>query len=247
MEILTSAFFLNLFTLTFLEIILGIDNLIFIALVVHKLPKEIRKPARVFGLSLALIIRVLMLMTLSFVMGLTEPLFELFTITFSWKDLLLVIGGLFLVGKSGHEIYHDTFYVAKADSHKEEKLVKRSLAAAIFQISIIDFVFSFDSVITAVGITQGVPHNIAIIVIAITISMIVMLLASEHVSKFINEYPSLKFIALAFIFMIGVILIADGLNIEINKGYLYFSLFFTLTVECLNIISQKRHSNENIM
>lgn len=249
MEFLTSDFLINLLTLTFLEIILGIDNLIFIALVVYKLPKNIRKSARIFGLSLALIIRVLMLMTLTFIMGLNDPLFEMFNMTFSWKDLLLVTGGLFLMLKSGHEIYHDTFYVEHPEKevNKEAKGIgQTSLAAAIFQISLVDFVFSFDSVITAIGITQGIPNNIVIIVIAITISMFVMLLASEHISKFINDYPSLKFIALSFIFMIGVILFADGLSVEIEKGYLYFALFFTLTVECLNIIAQKKRNNEEI-
>jgi predicted tellurium resistance membrane protein TerC len=242
MDFLTYDFFLNLFTLTFLEIILGIDNLIFIAIVVHKLPHKIRKNARIFGLSLALIIRVLMLMTLSFIMGLTKPVFTIIGHGFSWKDILLIVGGLFLIVKSGYEIYNDAFKDKPKESDGKIK-VKNSLASAIMQISLIDFVFSFDSVITAVGMTHNVPNNIAIIVIAIVISMIVMLLASEHVSSFLAKYSSLKIIALAFIFMIGVILCSDGFKLEISKGYLYFALFFTLAVESLNIIARKKHHN----
>jgi len=243
MEFLNYDFLLNVFTLTFLEIILGIDNLIFIAIVVQKLPANVRKEARIFGLSLALIIRILMLMTLSFVMGLTSKLFTLYGTDFSWKDLLLIAGGLFLIGKSSCEIYQDTFKkMSEEEDSKGTKIKpKNSLVAAIFQISLIDFVFSFDSIITAIGITNNIPNNIAIIIIAIVISMVVMLLASEHISNFLSKYASLKIIALAFIFMIGVILCADGLSIHIEKGYLYFALFFTLAVESLNIISRKKH------
>lgn len=244
MEFLNYDFLLNVFTLTFLEIILGIDNLIFIAIVVNKLPANVRKQARIFGLSLALIIRILMLLTLSFVMGLTSTLFTLYGTDFSWKDLLLIAGGLFLIGKSGCEIYQDVFKQPdkEEDGVKEIKIKPRnSFIAAIFQIILIDFVFSFDSIITAIGITNNIPNNIAIIIIAIVISMIVMLLASEHISNFLAKYASLKIIALAFIFMIGVILCADGLSMHIQKGYLYFALFFTLAVEILNIVSRKKH------
>ncbi|MBU6339233.1 MAG: TerC family protein [Rickettsiales bacterium] len=242
MDFLTYSFFLNLLTLTFLEIILGIDNLIFIAIVVHKLPSHIRKKARVFGLSLAMVIRILMLMTLSFIMSLTKPVFILMAHDFSWKDVLLIVGGLFLIGKSGYEIYNDAFKEKHVDGNNVR--VKNSLIAAIMQISLIDFVFSFDSVITAVGITHNIPHNIIIIIIAIAISMIVMLIASEHVSNFLAKYSSLKIIALAFIFMIGVILCADGFKLEISKGYLYFALFFTLAVESLNIMARKKHHHQ---
>jgi len=230
---------LNLITLTILEIILGIDNLIFIAIAVHKLPDNLRKKARIFGLSMALVIRVVMLCTLSFIMSLTKPVIELLSLSLSWKDILLIAGGLFLIVKSGIEIFNDTFG-AKHDEKSEDIKIKDSLVAAIVQISVIDFVFSFDSIITAVGVTHNLPNNIQIMIIAIVISMIVMLLASEHISRFLSTYPSLKIIALAFIFMIGVILLADGFNLHIAKGYLYFALFFTLGVEALNIISGKR-------
>lgn len=246
MEFFTYAFFLNLFTLTFLEIILGIDNLIFIAIAVHKLPEKLRRNARIFGLSLAMVIRIIMLFTLSFIIGLTEPLFEVSDLSFSWKDLLLIAGGLFLIGKSGCEIYQDTFDIESEEESDKSKAIKSTLLAAVLQISVVDFIFSFDSVITAIGLTQGINHNIEIIVIAISISMIVMLIASEHISRFLAHYPSLKMIALAFIFMIGVILLFEGLSIEIEKGYLYFALFFTLTIECLNIISRRKHNHEEI-
>jgi predicted tellurium resistance membrane protein TerC len=237
MDILTYDIFFSLITLTFLEIVLGIDNLIFIAIVVAKLPAQKRKTARIFGLSLAFIIRIIMLMTLSWIMTLTEPLFHIGELGFSFKNFLLIFGGLFLLAKSGWEIFNDVFHALS--ENKEEKKINgsKNMFAAILQISLIDFVFSFDSVITAVGMTNNIP----VIVTAIVISMIVMLLASEKISYFLHNYPSLKIVALAFIFMIGVILLADGFHVQISKGYLYFSLFFTIAVESLNIIARKRH------
>ena len=237
MDILSYDILFSLLTLTFLEIILGIDNLIFIALAVAKLPAKNRKIARVFGLSLAFVIRVLMLFALSWVMSLTDPLFYIGEVGFSFKNFLLIFGGLFLIVKSGWEIGSDVFL--KVHDSKEEKKFNaaKNMIAAILQITLIDFVFSFDSVITAVGMTSNIP----VIVTAILISMAVMLAASEKISYFLHTYPSLKIVALAFIFMIGVILFADGMHMPISKGYLYFSLFFTLTVESLNIVARRRH------
>jgi len=239
MEFLTYDILFSLITLTFLEIVLGIDNLIFIAIAVAKLPPKKRKNARIFGLSLALIIRVIMLMTLSWIMTLTEPLFTVFGLGFSFKNILLILGGLFLIVKSGWEIFSDVFVATQEKENKSEKKIKvaNNTFAVIMQISLIDFVFSFDSVITAVGMTNNIP----VIITAIVISMIVMLLASEKISYFLHNYPSLKIVALAFIFMIGVILLADGFHLKIPKAYLYFSLFFTLAVESLNIVAKKRH------
>ena len=237
MDILTYDIFFGLITLTFLEIVLGIDNLIFISLAVAKLPPKNRKVARIVGLSLALIIRVLMLLTLSWVMSLTDPLFYVGEIGFSFKNFLLILGGLFLIVKSGWEIFHDVFF-GLHDSLEEKKFnAAKNMAAAILQITLIDFIFSFDSIITAVGMTNNIP----VIVTAIVISMFVMLFSSEKISHILQTYPSLKIVALAFIFMIGVILLADGLHMHISKGYLYFSLFFTIAVESLNIIARKRH------
>lgn len=239
MEFVGYDLIFSLATLTFLEIILGIDNLIFISLVTYKLPKKSRNKARVFGLSLALIIRVLMLLTLSWIMTLTEPLFYLMDHGFSFKNFLLIIGGLFLVVKSSYEIINDVFFHSTnnhKDSHDQSD-DKKNILAAILQITLIDFIFSFDSVITAVAMTNNIPIMIA----AIVISMIIMLFSSEKISSFLAHYPSLKIVALAFIFMVGAILLCDGFNWHISKTYLYFALFFTLAIETLNIIARKKH------
>jgi len=237
MDILTYDIFFSVLTLTFLEIILGIDNLIFIALVVQKLPQKQRQVSRMVGLSLAFIIRVLMLLTLSWIMTLTEPLFYIGDVGFSFKNFLLIFGGLFLVVKSGWEIAADVIFGLHHDKEEKKVNVGKNMAAAILQITLIDFVFSFDSVITAIGMTSNIP----VIVTAIVISMFVMLMTSEKINYFLHTYPSLKVVALAFIFMVGAILIADGIHMPISKGYLYFSLFFTLVVESLNIVARKRH------
>lgn len=237
MEFIGYELILSLLTLTILEIVLGIDNLVFISLVTYKLPKKNRNKARIFGLSLALIIRVLMLMTLSWIMTLTEPLFYLGNTGFSFKNFLLLCGGLFLIIKSGYEIYHDVFSAISSDKSSSKNSEKQSMLSAILQIVVIDFVFSFDSVITAVAMTNNIP----VIIAAVVISMIIMLYSSESISEFLAKYPSLKIIALALIFMVGVILLADGFNIHVSKSYLYFSLFFALSVEFLNILAKKRH------
>jgi predicted tellurium resistance membrane protein TerC len=237
MDFLTYDIFFGLVTLTFLEIILGIDNLIFIALVVQKLSLKHRKTARSIGLSLAFVIRVLMLLTLSWVMSLTEPLFFIGEVGFSYKNFLLICGGLFLIVKSGLEILNDVMFGLHQSKEEKQMRVGKTLFSAILQITLIDFIFSFDSVITAIGMTTNIP----VIVTAIIISMFVMLLASERISHFLQTYPSLKITALAFIFMVGVILLADGFHIEISKGYLYFALFFTIVVESLNIVARKKH------
>jgi predicted tellurium resistance membrane protein TerC len=237
MDILTYDIFFSLLTLTFLEIILGIDNLIFIAIVVAKLPVKNRKIARIFGLSLAFVIRVIMLLTLSWVMTLTEPLFHIGEVGFSFKNFLLILGGAFLIIKSSLEIFNDVFFGLNEPKGEKKINAAKGIIAAVLQISLIDFIFSFDSIITAIAMTSNIP----VIVTAIIISMIVMLIASEKISHFLQTYPSLKVVALAFIFMVGAILLADGFHLHISKGYLYFSLFFTLVVESLNIMARKRH------
>ena len=237
MDIFTYDILFSLLTLTFLEIILGIDNLIFITLVVQKLPVKFRKTASAFGLSLAFIIRILMLFALSWVMSLTEPLFHIGEVGFSHKDFLLIAGGVFLIVKSGGEIARDAFFGIHPSKENKEIRVGETFLAAVLQITLIDFIFSFDSVITAVGMTSNIP----VIITAIVIAMIVMFFASSFVSGFLAKYPSLKIVALAFIFMVGVILLADGLHMHISKGYLYFSLFFTLVVESINIVARKKH------
>ncbi|MDA0901877.1 MAG: TerC family protein [Proteobacteria bacterium] len=228
-----------LITLTFLEIILGIDNIIFIAITVHGLPTKQRRNARYLGISLALIMRVLMLMTLSWIMSLTTTLFTLFDKGFSVNNLLFIVGGMFLIVKSAAEIYGDVASGVRGEvkddhPHHNKVDVKKTFFSSVMQIAAVDFIFSFDSMITAIGITT----NITIIVIAVVISMIVMLVSSDYISKVLHKYPSLKIMALAFIFMIGVILLCDGLHLHISKTYLYFSLFFATTIECLNIAAR---------
>lgn len=231
-----------LLTLTFLEIVLGIDNIIFIAVTVHKLPDAYRKKARYIGIGLALIMRVLMLFTLSWILGMTKPLFTVYGLDFSVNNLLLMVGGLFLIVKSGMEIFRD---ISGKTAHAENQNSKNSMASkygflgAVAQIALIDFVFSFDSIITAIGITR----HVTVIVIAVVISMIVMLVASDYISRTLHKYPSLKIMALAFIFMIGVILLADGVHLEISKTYLYFSLFFATAIECLNIMARRHNQH----
>jgi predicted tellurium resistance membrane protein TerC len=224
-------------TLSFLEVILGIDNLIFISLVVCNLPTKYKNKARFFGLALAFIIRVIMLSMLSLVMRSTKPLFAVFGFDFSFNNLLLIIGGIFLIFKSATEIYSDIKGGFENKQNIKTKIIaKETLMGAILQISAIDFVFSFDSIITAIGMTRNIP----IIVAAVMVSMILMLFASQYLSKFLEKYPSFKIVALGFIFMIGVILLADGLHMHITRSYLYFSLFFTLAIEGLNIAAQKK-------
>ena len=222
---------LSFLTLSLLEIILGIDNLVFIAIVVSKLPDRYRNKARYIGIGLALGMRVVMLFALSWVMSMTKPLITVFGLGFSFKNILLISGGLFLILKSGMEIYRDIKHIEHNQS-STKMVVKQSFSAAVMQIVAVDFVFSFDSIITAIGMTTNIP----VIVAAVVVAMVVMLLASDKISKILSTYPSLK-IALAFIFMIGVILLADGLHIEVSKGYLYFALFFSIVVESLNILA----------
>ncbi len=235
--IFTPEILLSFLTLSFLEIILGIDNLVFIAIVVSSLPQRYRNRARYIGIALALIMRVAMLFGLSWIISLTDPLFTISGLGFSFKNLLLIAGGMFLLIKSGLEIYRDVCHAKQKENQKENisktKLAKETFSSAVMQIVAVDFVFSFDSIITAVGMTNNIPVMVSAIVVAMT----VMLFASDKISQILAKHPSLKIMALAFIFMIGVILLADGLHIEISKGYLYFSLFFAIAVEYLNILA----------
>ena len=237
MELFTSEALLNLFTLTTLEIVLGIDNVIFIALLVQHLEKERRNKARIMGLSLALIMRVLMLFSATWIMKLTEPLFTVFKFAISGRSLLLIIGGLFLVVKSILEIV-EMFH--KPDEKNKDKPSKRvSYFKIITQIIFIDIILSFDSIITAVGIS----NNFSIMVIAIVIAMIIMLVASNAIGKFIYANPSIKVVALAFIAFLGVILVLGGIDIEVNKAYLYFAMLFAAIVETINIYLRKTHGH----
>ncbi len=223
-------------TLSLLEIVLGIDNLIFIALVADNLPKDLRKKARLYGLGLALVIRVVMLLGVSWLMALTEPLFTVGEVTVSFKDLLLIGGGLFLIAKATFEMHADIGGTAE----KREIVGKSTLKGAIFQIILIDIIFSFDSIITAVGLTP----QIGIIVAAVLVSMAVMISASGHISHFLTNYPTFKMLALALILMIGTLLVAEGLHFHVPKGYLYFAFGFSIFVESMNSWMHKRHKRK---
>jgi predicted tellurium resistance membrane protein TerC len=232
---LTSDGLVALATLAALEIVLGVDNLVFIAIVSARLPPEQQPLARRVGLALALITRVLLLLTLSWIMGLTQPLFHVLGFGVSGRAIILFAGGLFLIAKATVEIY------AKVElSHEEAhaRAGRRSLMSVIVQIMILDIVFSLDSVITAVGMVD----EIVIMVAAIVIAMVVMLLAMERVSGFVEAHPSVKLLALAFLILIGVVLVADAFGHHVPKGYVYFSMAFSLGVELLNLRYRRRQA-----
>ena len=219
-------------TLTVLEIVLGIDNIVFISVLVSRLPEKQAARARQIGLSLALVFRIILLLGLTWVIGLTEPVFSLFGEDFSWRDLILLAGGLFLLYKATEEIHQDI-------EGEEETLLQTgtsSFSRIILQVVLIDMVFSVDSIVTAIGIAEHVEVMIAAVVIA----MIVMYVASGTIAAFIKENPTTKMLALAFLLLIGVALIADGLGFHIPRGYIYFSMLFAGMVEGFNIMARKR-------
>lgn len=236
MEFLTPEIAISFITLSLLEIVLGIDNLIFIALVVQKLPKEMAKKVRFIGLSLAMIIRIAMLLGITWIMSLTNPIFSIGENSFSVKDLLLLAGGLFLIGKSTLEMHVDIS--GREPEHKDIK-AKASMMGAVVQVALIDFVFSFDSIITAVGLTP----NTGVIIAAIVVSMIVMLMAAGYISHFLKEHPTFKMLALSFILMIGILLMAEGMHFHIPRGYIYFAFAFSILVEGLNTVARKKRQN----
>lgn len=216
-------------TLTALEIVLGIDNIIFISILVSRLPVEQQPRARFFGLALAMGTRILLLLSITWVMRLTADLFELFGQGISGRDLILFFGGLFLLFKSTLEIWHSMEGAEQADSASGAKA--RGFMGIIIQIAIIDIVFSLDSVITAVGLVENVPVMVA----AIIISVGVMMLSAGTISAFIDKHPSLKMLALSFLVVVGTVLIAEAFDVHVPKGYVYFAMAFSLTVEALNI------------
>jgi predicted tellurium resistance membrane protein TerC len=232
-----------LITLTALEIVLGIDNIVFLAILVGKLPLEQQKRARFIGLSLAMFIRILLLLAISWVMRLTSPLFQIPTalmlgmadeaIGISGRDLILLIGGLFLIGKSTFEI-HDKLEGPEPHASGVSAAAV-SFGATIVQIVLLDIVFSLDSVITAVGMSNQLPIMIAAVVIAVG----VMLVSSGSVSRFVEDHPTVKMLALSFLLLIGLMLFMDGLHVHVPKGYIYFAMAFSLGVEMLNLRLRK--------
>lgn len=219
--------YVSLLTLTFLEIVLGIDNIIFISILTGKLSAEVQEKARITGLSFALIFRIILLLAISWIAGLVEPLITIFGHAFSGRDLILMAGGIFLLVKSTLEI-HDKL---EGSGDENKKSVKLKFWNVIIQIIIIDLVFSLDSVITAVGLV----NNLTIMITAIIISMIVMIIFAGKVSDFIHKHPTIKMLALAFLLMIGLLLFVEGFHVEVPKGYVYFAMLFSFIVEMLNI------------
>ena len=226
--LLTADGLLALATLSAMEIVLGIDNVVFIAILVGRLPEARREIARRLGLVLALGIRVLLLFAITWMMGLTAPLFSVLGHAVSGRDLILLAGGLFLIFKATWEIYDKV----EADHHEQAaRTARAAFAWVIFQILLLDIVFSLDSVITAVGMA----NDLAIMVTAMVIAMLVMLVSAGAVSRFIDSHPSLKILALAFLLLIGVMLVAEGMGSHVEKGYIYFAMAFSLLVELVNM------------
>jgi predicted tellurium resistance membrane protein TerC len=221
-------------TLIAMEVVLGIDNLIFISILTNKLPEHQRERARRIGISLALILRLALLATIALIVQLTEPVFELFGHGFSWRDMILIAGGFFLVWKATKEIHHSV------DPDPGPDLFDRSaagmgFASAIGQILILDLVFSIDSIVTAVGMTDDVPIMVAAVIVAVT----VMLVAATPLANFIHNNPTLVMLALGFLLMIGMALIAEGFGAHVQKGYIYAAMAFSTFVEFLNMLSRR--------
>ena len=223
-----------LLTLTALEIVLGIDNIVFISVLVSRLPEHQRQRARVQGLALAMVTRIALLLSLAWIMQLTSPLFTLMQNEISGRDLILILGGLFLLWKSSQEIW-ENLEGAEEQVAGNIKVVS-SYAAVLGQIAIIDIIFSLDSVITAVGMAKHIP----VMVLAIVIAIGVMMLAARAIGEFVDRHPSIKMLALSFLILVGVALLGEGLDMHIPKGYIYFAMAFSLGVEMLNIRVRKR-------
>ncbi len=219
-------------SLVLMEIVLGVDNIIFISILTGRLPAHKQEKARVVGIGMALLIRIALLFAITWLIGANEPLFTLFDFGFTLRDIILIAGGLFLIYKSTTEVHQ------KLEGNEENGGVKSSLtfSAAIFQIILLDIVFSFDSILTAIGLVQSV----LIMVLAVIIAMVVMLLSATRISNFIQRHPTVKMLALSFLLMIGVLLLLDGFHQHVPKGYVYFAIFFSLGVEILNIKVRKR-------
>jgi predicted tellurium resistance membrane protein TerC len=215
-------------TLTALEIVLGIDNIVFISILSDKLPPERQARARMIGLGLAMFGRVLLLLSIAWIMRLTTDLFTVFGEGFSGRDLILIVGGLFLIGKSTFEIHEK---MEEGSDHPDAERIAASFTSVIIQILLLDIVFSLDSVITAVGMADDVPVMIAAIVIAIG----VMMVSASAISSFISRHPTIKMLALSFLLLIGAMLVAEGFDQHVSKGYIYSAMAFSLFVEALNL------------
>ncbi len=223
-----------LVTLTVMEVVLGIDNLLFISILTNKLPEEQRSKARRIGIAGALVLRLVFLVTIAWIIQLTAPVFEVFGKGMSWRDIILIAGGLFLVWKATTEIHHivDPDPGPKA---LDPKLPAASMSAAVFQILVLDMVFSIDSIITAVGMTPHVP----IMVVAVLITVTIMLLAADPLGNFIHANPTIVMLVLAFLLLIGTVLIIDGFGLHIPRGYIYSAMAFAALIEGLNMAARR--------
>jgi predicted tellurium resistance membrane protein TerC len=220
-----------LFTLTALEIVLGVDNIIFISILVGRLPEAQRQRARILGLGFAMATRILLLLSLAWVMTLTEPLFTIIGKEISGRDLILILGGLFLLWKSVHEIHGSLEGEEHAEDATAAAAARATFATIIIQIGIIDIVFSLDSVITAVGMAD----HVSIMVIAIVIAVGVMMFSAKAIGEFVDRHPTVKMLALSFLILVGLALVAEGWDFHIPKGYIYFAMAFSVGVEMLNL------------
>ena len=227
-----------LLTLTVLELVLGIDNIIFISILSGKLPEKQQPKARFLGLSGALVMRVLLLFSLSWIIGLTEPLFTIYNFSISGRDLVLLIGGLFLIGKSTHEIHGS---LEGVEGHQSGK-VYSTFTSVIIQIMLLDIVFSLDSVITAIGMVE----QLWIMIVAVVISIVAMMFFAAPIGNFVEKHPTIKMLALAFLLMIGFTLVAEGFHQHIPKGYIYGAMAFSVFVEFLNMRLRKKGEPVNL-
>jgi predicted tellurium resistance membrane protein TerC len=244
-----------LVALVVMEVILGIDNLIFISILSNKLPEQDRKRARRVGIGLALVMRLILLSMIAWIVGLTAPVFDLglaggpnaygepsFETEFSWRDLILIAGGLFLIWKATKEIHHNVDPTPSDDDVLDKKSVATlTFGSAIIQIILLDMVFSIDSILTAVGMTD----NLAVMVIAVLVAVTTMLVAAEPLANFINRNPTVVMLALGFLLMIGAVLIADGFGVHVPKGYIYAAMAFSTLVELLNMLSRRAQQRKN--
>jgi len=221
-----------LVTLTALEIVLGIDNIVFITILVSRLPQSQRNRARILGLALAMISRVLLLLSLQWIMRLTNPLFTIFNESFSGRDLILLAGGLFLFSKSTFEIHNS---LEGSEKHSQPRTYA-TFSIVLIEIMILDIIFSLDSVITAVGLAQ----QLGVMIVAILIAIVIMMISAKMIGDFVDSHPTIKMLALSFLILIGVTLVAEGLDFHIPKGYIYFAMAFSIFVEILNMKVRQR-------
>jgi predicted tellurium resistance membrane protein TerC len=239
-ELLTSPeAWAALLTLTALEIVLGIDNVIFLSVIVSRLPELQAKRARQIGLALALVFRIMLLSVLVWLIGLTQPVITVRELGFSWRDIILIGGGLFLIAKATHEIHAE---MEARDADGDAAPAPNAFFWVIVQIIIIDLVFSLDSIITAIGMAEDLEIMIAAVIIAV----IVMYVSAVPVTKFVSEHPTTKMLALAFLVLIGVALVADGFKFHIPRGYIYFAISFSAAVEAFNVIARRKRKSKRV-